>query len=61
VDEEAKKFKEENMYQDHIQAFVSAWNTGNLSGLDTIIAPNFSRRAPEVLDSNAEGIAELKR
>ena len=49
------------MYQDHIQAFVSAWNTGNLSGLDTIIAPNFSRRAPEVLDSNAEGIAELKR
>lgn len=49
------------MYQDHIQALVVAWNTGNLSGLDAIIAPNFSRRAPEVLNSNAEGVAELKK
>jgi steroid delta-isomerase-like uncharacterized protein len=49
------------MYTEHINALVSAWNTGNLGGLDTFVATNTIRRAPASLFSDAHSLAELKK
>ena len=49
------------MYKEHINALVSAWNTGNLGGLDAFVATNTIRRAPASLFSDAHSLAELKK
>lgn len=43
-----------------IDAYVEAWNTGNVDQLDSIIATNFQRRGPASADSDANNLDELK-
>ena len=49
------------MYKEHIDALISAWNTGNLGVLDAYLATNTTRRAPASLFSDAHNLAEVKK
>lgn len=49
------------MYKEHIDALISAWNTGNLGVLDAYLATNTTRRAPASLFSDAHNLTELKQ
>ena len=49
--------KEDSMYKEHIDALISAWNTGNLGVLDAYLATNTTRRAPASLFSDAHNLA----
>ncbi len=49
------------MYKEHINALITAWNTGNLGVLDAYLAPNTTRRAPASLFSDAHNLTEVKK
>lgn len=49
------------MFQNHLDALVSAWNTGDLDGLDNFLSPNTKRTGPGALNSNADNLTELKK
>lgn len=42
-----------------LDAFVAGWNTGNLDGMDAVLAPNMMRRSPGA-GMNANGLEEQK-
>lgn len=48
------------MYQPILDRILTAWNTGDLNALDEVVASNFVRRAPATIDSDANGLEELK-
>ncbi|NNE99833.1 MAG: ester cyclase [Pyrinomonadaceae bacterium] len=48
------------MNKNSFDAFVAAWNEGNLEALDEHIVSNFVRRVPETMNKNANNLAELK-
>ena len=41
-------------------AFINAWNTGNLDQLDNVMAADFQRTAPGSGPGNADGLAAMK-
>jgi steroid delta-isomerase-like uncharacterized protein len=45
--------------QPPIEAFLDAWNNGNVDGLDAVLSPDIQRRSPGGT-SDANGLAELK-
>ncbi len=49
------------MYKEHFNALLAAWNEGNLDGLDKYVASNVIRRVPASLNNNANNLAELKK
>ena len=48
------------MYQPILDRLLAAWNQGEMDGLDAVVAPNFVRRGPATIDSDANGLEELK-
>ena len=46
-------------YQPIVDAYVAGWNTGNLDGLDAVLAPNFHRRSAGGL--NSDDLAGMKK
>lgn len=45
--------------QPPLDAFLVAWNTGNVDGLDAVMSPDIQRRTPRGM-SDANSLAELK-
>lgn len=50
-----------SLFQKHVEALVRAWNEGDLDGLDAYVSDHMRRRGPASLNSDASGLAELKR
>lgn len=49
------------MYKEHFDAFIAAWNDGNLDGLDEYVSANIVRKAPNTINSSANNLTELKK
>lgn len=49
------------MYRKNFDAYIAAWNDGNLDGLDAYVASNMTRTVPATMNSNASNLTELKQ
>ena len=48
------------MYQDNVNALLSAWNSGDLEGLNAHVSNHVVRKSPTSLNSDAYNLPELK-